>query len=75
VTEPQEARALAIQTSRFCNECRKKTLHHKAQLVTDGMGCLITIVSAGLFLLIWGPAILWMMVFPQWRCQICGTRN
>jgi hypothetical protein len=66
---------VAVQGSRYCRGCRKVTLHAKQQFVTDGVGCFVTLITAGLFLLLWFPAIVWQLVFPNWRCQTCGRKN
>lgn len=66
---------MAVQKSRYCKECQRKTLHQKYQWVNDGMGCLLTLLSAGLFLLLWFPCLILQIFFASWRCQVCGRKN
>ena len=59
-----------IQGRRYCKECGKKTLHERDHF-SGGMGCLITIVTGGLFIPIW-IIVLINEAFKPWRCQNCG---
>lgn len=62
---------MALQQSRRkCRECGKKTLHAK-ETFSGGMGCLLTILTAGLFIPVWGFVMLGDALKP-WRCQVCG---
>ena len=65
---------MAIQRSRLCVGCGKRTLHHKAEGVSQGMGCLLTILSGGLFLILWVPLLI-VNSLEKPVCQICGTKN
>ena len=62
---------MAIQTSKFCKECGKKTLHEK-QAMSGGMGCLLTILTGGLFLIFWIFQSAFILPFRPFRCQQCG---
>lgn len=59
------------QKRKYCRECRRKTLHQKEEF-SFAVGCLLTIVTGGLFALVWGIVILSDMVKP-YRCQSCGS--
>lgn len=66
---------MAVQRQRFCRGCKRKILHERQQVISTGMGCLITIITGGLFLLAWIPLGLLDIVFQPWRCQVCGRSN
>lgn len=62
-----------IQGQRYCDECDRRTLHHK-QAFSGGWGCLLTILTAGLFFPVW----LILMVLAEtkpWICQRCGEAH
>jgi hypothetical protein len=63
-----------LQTSKVCRTCGKKTLHVKQQVIGDGMGCLLTVVTAGLFFPIWLCCYV-ADKLAAFRCQACGTKN
>lgn len=54
----------------YCSECDRKTLHQK-EIFSGGMGCLLTIITGGLFLPIWLLADL-CGIFSRYKCQQCG---
>lgn len=60
------------QTRLYCQDCGKKTLFAKGS-IGAGWGCLLTIITAGGFLLIWPLLFLLGMFFDPWKCQTCGT--
>jgi len=62
------------QGSRFCPTCGRQTMHQRHVMISDGIGCLLTLITAGLFLLIWIPLAV-MDSFQPWRCQQCGAKN
>ena len=64
----------AKQASRKCRGCGQRTLHIKQQMVSEGMGCLLTVITGGLFLIVWVVLLLFDVLQP-WRCQQCGKRN
>ncbi len=59
------------QTQRFCGHCNELTLHSRHRF-GDGWGCLLTILTAGLFLPIWLIAAISGACAP-YRCHRCGT--
>lgn len=59
------------QVSRYCSNCDRKTLHAKQQL-SGGMGCLLTILTGGLFLPLWLIYSMLVLPFRPFRCQTCG---
>ena len=58
------------QKRKFCIECNKNTLHQK-ETFSGGMGCLLTILTGGLFLPLWLLADL-CGIFSKYKCQSCG---
>ena len=59
-----------VQTQRYCKVCGRKTLHARI-FFSDGIGCIITLLTVGLFLPIW-LLIKILEAFKPWRCQNCG---
>lgn len=59
------------QVSRHCGNCGRQTLHVKEQL-SNGMGCLLTILTAGLFIPFWLLYSIFILPFRPFRCQQCG---
>ena len=66
---------MAVEDQRFCNHCGKHTLHRKPQMISDGVGCLATILTGGLFLIVWLPLGMIDTFFQRYRCQNCGEIN
>lgn len=62
------------QMSRFCRSCQQNTLHQQHQMVSDGMGCLLSILTVGLFLPVW-ILLAFIDVAQPKLCQRCGTKN
>ena len=60
----------ARQKQRYCKTCKKNTLHEQ-DTFSFGWGCLLTILTGGLFLIVWLGAELYCMCKP-WVCQTCG---
>lgn len=60
-----------VQVSRHCVNCGHKTLHAKHQM-SIGMGIVLTLMTAGLFLLVWFPYRMFWLPFRPFRCQTCG---
>lgn len=59
------------QARRYCYDCERKTLHAK-ETFGDGMGCLLTILTLGLFIPVW-LLIGIIEAFKPFRCQRCGA--
>jgi len=49
-------------------------LHAKSETIGCGIGLLLTLLTAGLFLLLWIPLSLLDTLSPV-RCQLCGKAN
>lgn len=62
------------QKQRHCRTCGRPTLHACSPSMSDGFGCIITLLTGGLFLLLWLPLII-LDMFKPWRCQTCGASN
>lgn len=58
------------QTQKRCRTCGRLTLHQK-ETFSAALGCLGTLLTAGLFLPFWLLADLAGIIRP-WRCQACG---
>lgn len=58
------------QTQRHCKTCGRKTLHACETFSFFG-GCLLTILTAGLFIPIWALLMIGDTMKP-WICQQCG---
>lgn len=59
-----------LQRSRYCKNCERKTLHSR-HTFSGGMGCLLTVITGGLFLPVW--IIIWFLQsLSPMRCQACG---
>lgn len=61
------------QRSRYCSHCQRKTLHQKSEF-DGGMGCLLTLLTLGLFLIVWAVFAAQDAITP-YRCQVCGKRR
>ena len=57
-------------TQRFCPTCGRPTLHGR-EMFGDGWGCLLTLLTGGLFLPLWLILIVVQTCTP-YRCQTCG---
>ncbi len=62
-----------IQTQSYCNTCRKDTLHAKEQL-EFAWGCLLSLLTAGLFAIPWF-FIDFLNYRKPWICQTCGEEK
>jgi hypothetical protein len=60
-----------IQTSRWCWQCGRRTLYARRSF-GFGWGCLLSILTAGLFLPVWSLIKLGEALFVTWKCQQCG---
>jgi len=59
-----------LQRSRYCKNCGRNTLHVRPHF-SGGMGCLLMVVTAGLFGPIW--LVIWLLEqMRPMRCQQCG---
>lgn len=60
-----------IQAQRYCKLCGRKTLHARPTF-SDGMGCLLSVLTLGLFIPVWLVIKLVEALTAKWRCQNCG---
>lgn len=60
------------QVQRFCGQCGKNTLHSR-EYFGDGWGCLLTLITAGLFLPVWLVLRFIQFFAHPYRCQTCGS--
>lgn len=56
-------------SSKYCSVCRRYTIHEN---LFAGMGCLLTVMSCGLFIPFW---ILVQLTEKIYQCQYCGTKR
>ena len=61
---------MASQDSKFCLYCQGNTLHVRDKY-SNNFGCLLTIITCGIFLPVWIILALWHG--KKWRCQQCGN--
>lgn len=61
------------QTSRYCRTCGKPTLHQK-EIFSGAWGCLLTLLTGGLFLIVWILADVLGILRP-YKCQVCGQAH
>jgi hypothetical protein len=59
-----------MQAQRRCGTCGRKTLHARSY-TGAGTGCLLSVVTLGLFLPVW-LVMATVEMFRPWRCQQCG---
>ncbi len=59
-----------MQVQRWCKLCEARTLHVK-ETFTLGWGCLLTVLTVGLFLPVW-IVVKVFEAFRPFRCQSCG---
>lgn len=57
---------------KFCSYCERKVLAERDKGIGDGFGCLLTILTGGLFLILWIPLII-INSFGAYRCPVCGS--
>ena len=60
-----------IQCQRYCKLCERRTLHAR-ETFSNGLGCLLTILTAGIFLPIFLVIKVAEALTGCWRCQACG---
>lgn len=61
-----------IKKQKFCPTCNKLVLAERPTGMSDGMGCLLIILTGGLFLPIF-VLLRCINAFSSYRCTICGT--
>lgn len=60
-----------LQAQRYCKLCGRKTLHARP-CFSDGAGCILTVITLGLFLPLWIVLKVVEAFTSKWRCQACG---
>jgi hypothetical protein len=60
------------QKQKMCKTCGKPTLHQK-ETFSGGMGCVLTILTGGIFIPFWFLADSLDILRP-YRCQSCGGK-
>lgn len=61
---------MPLKMSRVCRECGRRTLHEKEHF-SFGWGCLLSLLTVGLFLPVW-LLIGIFEAFKPYRCVNCG---
>ena len=62
----------AVVRQKWCKCCLWMTRHERQESMSGGMGCLLVILTGGLWLLVMIPYTLFLIVFPTYRCATCG---
>ena len=62
-----------IKAQRYCKMCGRKVLAERSLGIGDGMGCLLTIITAGLFLPLW-LLLRAINAMAGFRCPVCGSK-
>lgn len=60
-----------MQTRRWCRYCGQKTLHERATL-NSTFGCLLSVLTLGLFIPVWLLIGVFEALTVSWKCQVCG---
>jgi len=63
-----------IKKQRFCQECKRNVYAERPTGISDGIGCLLIVITAGLFL----PFFLLLRTinaFSSYKCPICGSET
>lgn len=60
-----------LQTQRYCKICGRKTLHSRPSF-SNTVGCVLTVITLGLFIPIWLLIGVGEAIMQKWRCQVCG---
>ena len=63
---------MAVIRQSWCKYCRKLTRQDRQESISEGIGCVLILLSGGLFLLIYAPYKLYVMLFPTYRCMTYG---
>lgn len=61
------------QKQKMCRNCGRKTLFQKDRF-SFGWGCLLSILTGGLFLIVW-VLLEFLDIFRPYRCQTCGRKG
>lgn len=57
----------------YCTHCQQQRMGSK-QVLGDGVGCIITILTGGLFLLFWLPYRWIFEAAKPYMCNVCGHK-
>jgi hypothetical protein len=60
-----------IQGHKKCSQCGRKTLHARSTF-GDGAGCVLSVLTLGIFVPIWIVIKVAEAMLVPWRCQVCG---
>jgi len=61
-----------VLEQKWCDQCRQHVMAERTKGISDGMGCLLTFLTCGLFLLLWIPIMI-MSAFYSFDCPHCGS--
>jgi ribosomal protein S14 len=62
-----------IHKARYCRRCGHKTLHLRERF-SNTAGCLLTVITAGLFIPIWALLMIGNLG-QRWQCAACGRKR
>ena len=57
----------------YCQNCNKNVRAEKQESISTGMGCFLTIITAGIFFLIWSIFII-VDGGKSYQCPHCGAK-
>lgn len=60
-----------LQSRRWCGPCGRKTLHARNSF-NNSVGCLLSVLTLGLFIPVWLVIGIVEAITVKWRCQACG---
>jgi hypothetical protein len=62
-----------IKRQKFCDTCNKLVMAERPTGMSDGMGCLISLFTGGLFLPVF-IALRCINALGSFRCTTCGSK-
>lgn len=66
---------MAVVKQLWCGSCLRNRRHERQESMGEGWGCLLIILTGGLWALVYVPYKLLVMVFPTYCCADCGAKR
>lgn len=63
-----------LQKQKWCKFCQRPTLHGR-NTFSGSVGCLLSVITAGIFIPIWLVIGVFEALTVPWVCQACGRRS
>jgi len=75
--------SIVLEEMMYCDQCGHDTLHRKnAKKMSWIMHILLTVFTAGLWLIVWGILFVWHIINKSatsiansWTCSSCGNKK